>query len=169
MKLPAGPILAVLERAAVAQGYLGRVGDDYPGLDAFAAMRWGFQPGYIATIRHRGEVSLQLADRLAIGLGLHPILIWPAEWPVEPPEDDEEADRQARETQAHREYMRAYNRGERRPRPRSTHCGREGHRPRTAGGHCPDCSADRIRDNYRRAHGIPLDAPVSRGRKRRAA
>jgi hypothetical protein len=98
MRLPAAPILKVLERAATAKGYVGdqSVGETRAvGFSDFCTVVLGIPHETISRVRKRGVITVELADRIACAVGLHPILVWPAEWPVEAPEDDEAADRAA--------------------------------------------------------------------------
>jgi hypothetical protein len=81
VRLPAAPILKVLERAAKAQGYIGPT-NDIPGLEGFVEML-GLEPRTIDRARKTGTISLVMADRLAIALKLHPIIVWPEEWEAE--------------------------------------------------------------------------------------
>lgn len=165
MRLPARPLLTVLEREAIHQGY--------EGVNGFVEVVLGMSGQSITQIRQRGTISIEQADRLTIALKLHPILLWPAEydaWLSEPPEDEDEADIQAREIQAHRERNRRYRAGEKIGRVHlRTACPKAGHtRGRDDYGKCRDCTADRVRSAYRRKVGIPVDAPLTvRGRSRK--
>jgi hypothetical protein len=111
VRLPAAPLLAVFERAARAQGYLGREGwgDSHNGMPAFCEML-GLTDAVYYRARREGTITVALADKIACALGLHPVLIWPAEWPVEAPKDDERADRAAERRYQQRQYQAAARR-----------------------------------------------------------
>lgn len=80
MRLPSAPLLAVFNRAARAKGYIGtREDSSHPGLEEFAEAI-GVWYRSLARARDEGFISLTLADRIAVALDLHPILIWPAEY-----------------------------------------------------------------------------------------
>jgi hypothetical protein len=111
MKLPARPLLAVFERTARQQGYIGtdvRGGERYPGLMAFADVI-GIGRRAIERARADGVVDLTTADRVAIALGLHPILVWPGEYELwlgcEPPPGTSDHDRR-RDQQRHHQRER---------------------------------------------------------------
>lgn len=42
----------------------------------------GVSPRTVARVMASIELSEDTADRLAIALGLHPVLLWPEEWPL---------------------------------------------------------------------------------------
>jgi hypothetical protein len=67
-RMPFGPI----ERLAVAKADIG------PLNDGEIAAQLGIARGNVYYYRKAG-LTLNMADRLAIGMGLHPILVWP-EW-----------------------------------------------------------------------------------------
>jgi hypothetical protein len=82
VRLPSAPLLAVFERAAIAQGYPGdqAVGDKRgEGLATFC-LAVGICERTIQRARLVGTIDLGTADRIAVSLGLRPILIWPAEY-----------------------------------------------------------------------------------------
>lgn len=107
MKLPARPLLAVLEREAIRQGYPGNqaVGDT-PG-EGFKSFckAIGIHAETVHRARDRGWLTLDMADRIAVALGLHPILVWPGEYEwwlgCEPPPDP---------TERHRDLQRQHQR-----------------------------------------------------------
>lgn len=84
MKFPAAPLLAVWERTAVAKGYVGvssQVGKQggSEGFAAFCAVI-GIHENTYYRAKRTGWLSIRMADEVTCALGLHPILIWPAEY-----------------------------------------------------------------------------------------
>jgi hypothetical protein len=74
--------LAVLERAAITNGYTGdqAVGDTLAtGFRAFCEAI-GISRKAIERSRQTGEIDLWVADRIAVALKLHPLIIWPVEY-----------------------------------------------------------------------------------------
>lgn len=91
--LPARPLLATLEREAIRQGYPGNQATAVNKGEGFAGFceAVGICHRTVQRARAEGWIDLGTADRIAIALGLHPILVWPGEYETwlacEPPPD----------------------------------------------------------------------------------
>lgn len=97
MKFPARPLLMIFDRAARSKGYIGTQEDSgggtYEGVNTFADVI-GVGRRAIQRARAEGWIDLGTADKIAVALGLLPIIIWPAEYNAwlgtEPPMSGEE-------------------------------------------------------------------------------
>lgn len=147
MRLPAQPLLAVFERAARRQGYIGSLHDStYPGLQAFAETL-GLEDVLNKHGRRRVTFAIEEADRIAVRLNLHPILIWPAEYNAWLGEPDPPA--YVREIVSKRRYRRG-ERYQRKPAPEGWRpCLRCGSNDRYADGHCRPCTLQAKSDKAR--------------------
>ena len=71
--LPIAPLLEVLEMSAPGHGHR-------PATRLGLCRRAGVHHRSFLRWVERGDLPPAAADRLAVALGLHPVLVWPDEW-----------------------------------------------------------------------------------------